>query len=532
MRQQEVKLGVEVRKPTTRSKVVETYWIEEPYVKIVIAEEPDGQLLYYVDEVELEKHEVGRYNKVIEFLERELNPRKISTRQDVKEAIEEAISSVMKRYGSKLHLNDVTREKMSYFLRRNLLGFGPIDPIVRDPHIEDLSCNGVGIPLYVWHREYDSIPVNIRFLDKEALDSVIINLSHKAEKHISSAYPIVDGMLYGRDRIAATFREEVTPKGSTFTIRKFRAEPYSIVDLIRSGALNAETAAYFWAMLENRMSLTVIGGTAAGKTTLLNALACLIQPGLKVVTVEETPELNLPHENWVQLVSRSGYGMGSSRVGEIGLFDLVKVSLRYRPDYLVVGEIRGEEAYVLFQALATGHGGMSTLHAENVDYAIKRLTSKPMDIAPAYLPLMNIVCLVQRVYLPLKTRFERRLRMAWEIASADDIVPIVMWDPASDTHRVELDRSHLLHELSVKLGLNRSYLINDVYEKAKLLTEWDNRNIRSVPEVAQEVRAYYIRRRGRTAAEAIVTPVVEIEREDEQVQPSEEQPISKGGFWR
>ena len=254
--------------------------------------------------------------------------------------------------------------------------------------------------MYVWHRKYESMPTNLIFTNETMLDNLIVKLTHMANKHISTAFPLLDAMLPGKDRLAATFKREVSPKGGSFSIRRFREEPFSVVDLVDMGTLNEEIAAYFWLLIENRMTIAVIGGTGAGKTSTLNALASLVKPSMKIVTVEEIPELNLPHENWVQLVARESYGLGVMKTGEVSLFDLVKTSLRYRPDYIVVGEIRGEEAFVLFQALATGHGGLTTLHADSLDYTVKSLTSPPMNVAEPYIPLINVAALVERVQLP------------------------------------------------------------------------------------------------------------------------------------
>lgn len=488
--------GVKQLAVSEQTSKLEEYWVDEPYAKIVIVQNPGGSISYYVNEQSLSPEEQKIFLKARDFLEKELDPKKITRREDLRSAVLDGMDLIAKKYHKHFMLSSEGWRKIRYYLTRNLLGFGPINPLMQDPNIEDISCNGVERRLYVWHRKYDSIPTNIVFIDKDALDSIIIILSHKAEKHISSAFPIVDGMLYGKDRLAATFREEVSPKGSTFTIRKFRTEPFSIIDLVKAGALSPEIAGYFWTMLENRMSVIVIGGTAAGKTTLLNALACLMKPGLKIVTVEETPELNLPHENWVQLVSRSSYGMTGSRVGEVSLFDLVKTSLRYRPDYLLVGEIRGEEAYVLFQALATGHGGMSTLHAENIEYAVKRLTSKPMEIAETYIPLMNIVCLNQRVFVPSTQRYERRLRNVWEVVSPQEFIPVAEWNPTTDQITTDLSASPLTDALATKLATSKRLLMSDIAEKTRIINSLLDRGVRSISEVAQTVQEYYSAKNG------------------------------------
>jgi flagellar protein FlaI len=265
-----------------------------------------------------------------------------------------------------------------------------------------------------------------------------------------------------------------------------------MIDLINIGTFSEEMAAYFWMCLENRASIMVLGGTAAGKTTALNALACLIRPGSKIITIEETAELNLPHDNWVSLIARQSYGLGGSTVGEVALFDLVKTSMRHRPDILIVGEVRGQEAYVLFQALATGHGGMCTMHAENLDSAIKRLTSKPMEIAPAYIPLMNIILSIQRVHLIKGTEKKayRRVMNVSEIADYEDYRGIFKWHPAKDEHLSTFDKSVLLSSISERIGVAKKDLLEEMDRRKEVLHWMRERNIRSYKDVAAIIAEY------------------------------------------
>jgi flagellar protein FlaI len=350
-------------------------------------------------------------------------------------------------------------------------------------------------PVYVWHRKYESLPTNLIFTDEKHLDNLIVKLAHLSSKHISTAFPILDAMLPGKDRLAATFRREVSPKGSSFSIRRFRDEPFSIVDLMDLGTLNEEIAAYFWLLIENRMTIAVIGGTGAGKTSTLNALASLVRPSMKIVTVEEIPELNLPHENWVQLVSRESYGLGGMKTGEVTLFDLVKTSLRYRPDYIVVGEVRGEEAFVLFQALATGHGGLTTIHAENLDYAVKRLTSPPMNVAEPYIPLINVAPLVERVQLPESkigsTTFGRRIKSLVELVNFEQYRTIGEWSPITDEFKVDFKNSEQLKKIAAKHGLTMSDILEELTNRAHFLLGLKLRGIRKNVDFKKQITNYY-----------------------------------------
>jgi flagellar protein FlaI len=366
---------------------------------------------------------------------------------------------------------------------------------MRDPNIEDISCDGVKKPVYVWHRKYENLETNLLFEEDEELDNTVVKLVHMSGKHVSTAFPIVDASLPGKDRLAVCYRREVTPFGTAFTIRKFREDPYSIIDLINLGTLSEEMAAYFWLCLENRASLMILGGTAAGKTTALNAITCLIKPGSKIITIEETAELNIPQENWISLIARRSYGLGENLGGEVALFDLVKTSMRHRPDVLIVGEIRGNEAYVLFQALATGHGGMCTMHATDIDSAVKRLTSKPMDIAPAYVPLMNVVASVQRVHLETagEMRAYRRIVSVDEIADYEDYKNVFKWKPAADSFNSSIKKGIMLTSISEYLGKSEKELIKGMQRRQNVLHWMRKHNIRSYKEVAAVIAEYYAR---------------------------------------
>src|SRR4030066_2161163 len=415
-------------KPLPRGfKIMEKYPLYEPFAHVAIAQNPKtGEFKYILDELQLDPLERSVYTRILEILLAEIESPKEEIKNPRRFFADEAKKNVDKNRISLGWLPDVSWYKILYHAERDLVGFGQIDALMHDANIEDISCDGVTKPVYIWHRKFESLETNMSFKDDEELDNLIVKLVHMSGKHVSSAFPIVDASLPGKHRLAVCYRREITPFGTTFTIRKFREDPYSIIDLINLGTLTEEVAAYFWLALENRASIMVLGGTGAGKTTALNALACLIRPGSKLLTIEETAELNLSHEHSVSFISRQSYGLGENHSGEVSLFDLVKASLRHRPDYLVVGEVRGSEAYVLFQALATGHGGMCTMHAESVESAVKRLTQKPMDIAPSYIPLMNVIVNIQRVHLKKsgEVRTYRRMTSAEEISNFEDYRPV------------------------------------------------------------------------------------------------------------
>jgi flagellar protein FlaI len=305
-------------------------------------------------------------------------------------------------------------------------------------------------------------------------------------------------MLPEKHRLAATFMKEVSTKGSTFCIRKFRSEPLSILDLIQIGTLDARIAAYFWLILEHKKSFMIVGGTGAGKTSMLNALLSLMSQNDKIVTVEEVPELSPPVTNWTQLNSRESFNFGEGPSGDITLFDLIKVSLRYRPDYVIVGEVRGEEAYVLFQALATGHGGLCTMHADSIDRVVKRLTSPPMNVSEVYIPLMNIALYIQRVELPQKKdglNFGRRVRSVSEIAEYDNYLEVSRWDPKTDTFSTMFKDSYILQQISVSSGKTMTQLMEELDQRELYIKDMIESGIDNQHDVAEKILRYYTNQR-------------------------------------
>jgi archaeal flagellar protein FlaI len=477
-------------------KIAEKYPLYEPFAHVAIAQNPKtGEFKYILDELQLDPLERSVYQRILDILLAEIESPKEEIADPRRFFADEAKKIVGKYRISLGWLPDVSWYKILYHAERDLVGFSSIDPLMRDPNIEDISCDGVQRSVYIWHRNYESIETNIQFENDEELDNMVVKLVHMAGKHVSSAFPIVDASLPGKHRLAVCYRREVTPFGTAFTIRKFREDPYSIIDLINIGTFSEEMAAYFWLCLENRSSIMVLGGTAAGKTTALNALACLIKPGSKIITIEETAELNLSHENWISLIARQSYGLGGNSIGEVALFDLVKTSMRHRPDILIVGEVRGQEAYVLFQALATGHGGMCTMHAENLDSALKRLTQKPMDISPAYLPLMNIILSIQRVHLVKNNERKafRRVLNVNEIADYQDYRAIFKWQPPADEHTSSFDKSVMLSGISERIGWSRKELLDEIERRKNVLHWMIERKIRSYKDVAAIIAEYYAR---------------------------------------
>ena len=473
----------------------EVYPIHEPYVYAAIVIEPKTHRIKYelIEPTLLEQEEKQlKEIKAILVEEIDVNLKEIGTREKAEAYLKTKIREIIDDY--RLKIDEDSVDKYIYYIIRDFLGYGKIDPLMKDPMIEDISADGVNIPIYVWHRNYESLPTNILFRNSTELNSFIVRLAYLSKKNISLAMPILDASLPDGSRIQMTYGSEITRRGSTFTIRRFRVDPLTISDLISLGTLSSEMAAYFWYAIENRASFLVAGGVASGKTTILNCFSMFIKPGLKLVSVEDTAELNLPHENWIPSVARTCFGHNENENGDITLFDLLKAAVRQRPDYLIVGEIRGDEAYTLFQAMATGHLGMGTIHGESASSVIHRLESEPMNIPRPLLTMIDAIPVQLRTEVDGKP--VRRTHAITEIVGLDPKTrellthDVYRWDARSDSF-VYSGHSHLLEEKMKRKGLNKKELQNELYQRKTVLDWMVKKGIRKYTDVVSVIREYY-----------------------------------------
>ena len=473
----------------------EVYPIHEPYVYAAIVIEPKTHRIKYelIEPTLLEQEEKQlKEIKAILVEEIDVNLKEIGTREKAEAYLKTKIREIINDY--RLKIDEDSVDKYIYYIIRDFLGYGKIDPLMKDPMIEDISADGVNIPIYIWHRNYESLPTNILFKNSTELNSFIVRLAYLSKKNISLAMPILDASLPDGSRIQMTYGSEITRRGSTFTIRRFRVDPLTISDLISFGTLSSEMAAYFWYAIENRASFLVAGGVASGKTTILNCFSMFIKPGLKLVSVEDTAELNLPHENWIPSVARTGFGHNENENGDITLFDLLKAAVRQRPDYLIIGEVRGEEAYTLFQAMATGHLGMGTIHGESANSVIHRLESEPMNIPRPLLTMIDAIPVQLRTEVDGKP--VRRTHAITEIVGLDPKTrellthDVYRWDARSDSF-VYSGHSHLLEEKMKRKGLNKKELQNELYQRKTVLDWMVKKGIRKYTDVVSVIREYY-----------------------------------------
>jgi len=330
--------------------------------------------------------------------------------------LEETIEQILIK--NDVEFYESSKDKIFYHLFRDFLGYGRIDIIMHDDGIEDISCDGYKTPIFIYHRKYEAIETNVYFSGEEELTSFIVLLCQISGKQISVYSPIVDGKLPDGSRLQATLARTVT-KSSTFTIRKFKENPLTPIDLIEYKSLSVEMVAYFWMAIGSGASILFCGGTASGKTTALNALSLFIPASHKIISIEDTREVSLPHKNWIAGTTRKGFSSSDeNKTGkDIDMFDLIRAALRQRPRVIIVGEVRGKEAYSLFQAMATGHTSYSTVHASTIHTLIQRLENPPISLPRALLTSLDVIVFQNAVEIGGK--MVRRITSVTEIIKLD-----------------------------------------------------------------------------------------------------------------
>ncbi len=426
------------------------YIVEEP-----VLDDAEKRLLEYVKE------------RVIDSTVIDLDDRK---------AFREQASPLVKKY-----YRQVTRvkkppddrvEAILYYVERDILGFGKLDPVLRDPNIEDVHISGIKNPVFVWYTKYDLIQSNIYFSSQEDLWTHVQKVMFASGKQVSYTNPIVDATLPGGLRVHIV-HQSVSPSGAIIVIRKHRQVPLSVLDLIASDMAPPDVFAYLWTLVENKASVLIIGETASGKTTLLNAIGSFIPYNMKIVAVEEVRELNLPHPTVSYMVTKETM---DSR-GKVTLFDLVKAAMRQRPDYIIVGEIRGEEAYALFQAMSLGHGGLGTMHADSPVSAVKRLMMKPLEIPPYMIKELDTI--IHTTKIRLGGMVNRYVVTVADLKDIDDerrepvfeyVYRTTITEEGLQRH-VELENSYTLRRISEQKGIPLNYFFEGMKRKKKFLEE-------------------------------------------------------------
>jgi len=471
---------------------IDRYWVTEGLALVVIARNlQTNQNEYLLFEPVLSEFEYELLERLYTDLRDVLILEDRDLVTDRRIVLARRTDDLLAEYG--ISLPDDSFYRIRYYLERNYLGWSRIDALMKDPGIEDISCNGTNIPIFLYHRKHQNIKTQIMF-DEPALNSLAITLAQRSGKHVSIGSPLVDATLPDGSRLQVTLGREVTSRGTSFTIRKFRESPFTPVELIETNTFDIDQLVYFWLAIENNKSLLFVGGTASGKTTSLNAVALFIPPLSKIVSIEDTREITLYHENWVATVTRETVAGGPGAT-PIGMFELLKAAMRQRPEYILVGEVRGSEAQTLFQAMNTGHTTFSTMHASDVDAAIHRLESAPLNVPRNMLQALDIIA-VQALTHRGGDRV-RRCREIVEIAGVDPITGNVQvntvfeYNPVADTFPYT-GRSKIFTEIMEYRGWGLKQLEEELQTRRNILLAMLDQGIKDYRSVARIIQAWAI----------------------------------------
>lgn len=470
-----------------------TYPLIEPYSYASIKLDPKEHIMVYtVIEPKLSYDEERVLERIKEGLIQiiDVSLEDIRKEEELMDFMEYSIQRILIDYDIKL--TDEQYIKIMYYIFRDFIGLNEIEPLLRDPYIEDIGLDGLKIPIYVVHQRYGSLRTNILYNDMNKLKDFVTKLAERCDRYISYAEPLLDGTLPDGTRVQASIAKDVTTRGPTFSIRKFRELPFTPTDMINLNTASPELLAYLWFVVENNVNILLAGGVATGKTSMLNTLTLFIPHEDKIVSIEDTRELSLPHENWIPTVTRMGFtGTG---IGEINLFDLLKESFRQNPDYLIVGEIRGKEAYVMFQSMASGHPSISTMHAGSVDDVIRRLQTEPINLSASLLETLDIVIVM--VHAREKGKSARRVKELVEIESIDHATgtartsKVFFWMPSNDTFEYK-GSSWVLSKISTDKGIPMNTIVREIAKRKKILEWLAKKNINAMQEIVRYIKMYH-----------------------------------------
>jgi len=480
-----------LKKLIDKTKVDIRYCLISPFAFAHIYWDPKiYELLYKIEEPILDEKEKEDKKEIISAMRNMINFDSIVQKNN--EALLEYIDERLKIIATGLGINMSyeSYKKIYYYLCRDFIGFNETEPLIRDYFVEDIECNGSSSPVYLVHRVYRNLKTNLIFNDADLLENFVEKLSQRCGKYISYSNPILDGSLPDGSRVNATYTKDITSKGPTFTIRKFTKNPWTPIQLLAFNTLSPEMLAYLWLLVQHKMNILIAGGTASGKTTLLNAIAFFIPQEARVVSIEDTRELNFARENWLPSVVRASTGI--EKIGEIDLFTLLRSSFRQNPDYVIVGEVRGKEAYVLFQGMASGHASISTIHADSVDTVIKRLKTPPIELSPTLLNVLDCVCIMTHAIV--NKQETRKLKEMVEIidVTSDGIArtntPFV-WNPSDDRFYFKKE-SKIFQKISKRTGLKIEEIDLEFRRRIQLIHKLHQNKIFSFNKVQGIINEY------------------------------------------
>ncbi|MDD1702181.1 MAG: type II/IV secretion system ATPase subunit [Methanoregula sp.] len=471
---------------------MEMYPVNEPYAYVrVIYDHATHEYTYQVIEPILTEPEKDLFKEIKErlFETLDINTKDI-TKEDARRQLRKAVDDILADYG--IRLTPAQREKILYSMHKEFLGNGLIDAIMHDKYIEDISCDGIETPIFAFHSNYESMKTTVAYHTAEDLDSFVTKLAQRSGKYISIAEPILDATMQDGSRIQMTLGQEVTAHGSTFTIRKFKDEPITPTDLIEWHTFAPLSIAYIWLAVENGKSAIFAGGTASGKTTALNAISLFIPPMAKIVSLEDTREVKLPHPNWIPSVTRDSFDTAGR--GEINMYELLRAAMRQRPEYIIVGEVRGKECQTLFQAMSTGHVTYSTTHADSVASVVHRIENPPMDVPRNMLSALDFICIQVQARSGGK-----RIRRNKQIVEILDIDPrtnelitneVFKWKSSTD-EIIYSGKSYLLEEIMEARGWSENRMREELKRRQEVLEWMRIKKIRHYKDVAKILISYF-----------------------------------------
>lgn len=450
------------------------YIIIEPGMMEDMAEimgQVELRLVDHIHEMEKAESTTDRAQLLLKAVEKVVTVAEVGSKSRASEK-----EKAHKKSNAKVILSPSEAVALRYLIVRDKEGMGILETLIVDTNIEDISCSGLG-PIFVEHKIFKSLKASISFRSMEELDAFVLRLSEKIGKPVTFRDPVVDAVLPDGSRINIVFGVDVSKRGSNFTIRKFSTTPLSVFNIIDGGGMDYRIAAYMSLIINHGMNVFVSGETASGKTTLLNALTTFVGSNGKIVTIEDTPELQVPHPNWIRESTRGTVRSGGASA--VTMFDLLKAALRQRPNAILIGEIRGEEGAIAFQAMQTGHACMATFHAASVEKLIQRLTGNPINVPKTYVDNLNVVCIQSMVRLP-NGKDGRRVISVNEIvgydssADAFSFIEVFRWDPVKDVFEFTgNNNSYLLEErIAMRRGLpaqKKRQIYDELNRRANIL---------------------------------------------------------------
>lgn len=396
--------------------------------------------------------------------------------------------------GENTDISNEYLDRLANKLLRDIVGYGEIDPLIQDDDLEEIMINGIDKPVFVYHRQYGMMKTNIQFSDEKELTDLIDSIARQINRRIDQESPILDGRLPDGSRINATI-PPVSPDGPSLTIRKFKKDPLTIIDLIKSKTLSIELAAFLWLCIDGlgvkSANAIISGGTSSGKTTTLNALASFINPKERIITIEDTLELQIPHEHVIRMETRPA---NVENKGELTMNDLVKNALRQRPDRIIVGEVRADEAITLFTALNTGHSGFGTLHANDARETITRLTNDPMKVPEIMIQAIDFIIMQNRIYTSSGVSYRRISEVAEIVGMEEGVIQlnkIFQWNPETDTIDNVSVSSKTLSQIAALSGKSITELHKEIEKRELVLKHMVKHDIRSVEEVKNVLDLYF-----------------------------------------